>query len=244
MNNFDQSSSGLNLELSVFWDLDQARWLFDENFQRIEKSDMLEYIEYGNINQSFDLGSWDNFTFTKKDIIEALKKDSQAEFLNDESKRLFDKPLQRLTKSELTEFCDNWLYYKADIYTFQSENLKPNYYKICSRGHCQGDYCEIILTKKYIDYITKECNKPFGKLLPSLQKEINHLLWDQPIYGRLLVNDNEYYLDELCEDLYTYDKDRLIAQFTKVYNNEFSKDDLKIIVDFLDENLPEYPDHR
>ena len=36
-NNFDQSSSGVNLELSCFFDTDLAQMYFNDNFERIDR---------------------------------------------------------------------------------------------------------------------------------------------------------------------------------------------------------------
>lgn len=55
-NNFDTSSTGVNIECSVFYDLDRARMDFDENFKILQHSSyrtssVLYYIDNGNVRE-------------------------------------------------------------------------------------------------------------------------------------------------------------------------------------------------
>ncbi len=252
MNNFDQSSTGLNIELSIFRDTDQSRHDFEECFNIIQSESyrrhtIAVYTDFGNIDPDFDFEDPANYDFTKKELVAAMKK---ASIWDQETARYKGYDLYKATKQELIEFAKEEYNY-SDFAEFL-ENFTPNFVTIKTCGYSQGDYAEVIFSKKVIDYLEKSCLKSFDELLPSLETTVDHLFWDSPIYARLTVNDDEYYLDELLPDLYEYDKDKLIKQFEIVQTDLFYKtdvdnfkslDELKIVVDFLSDNLPECPEY-
>ena len=233
----------LNLELSVFFDHSQACWLFDENFERVINSRMLEYVDYGNISASYRLGCFENFKFTKQQLIEAMKSYFNIQDLKTKAKYFYDISFSRCTKDQLIEIADSLCYDSKEQDDFLTANFEPLYYVLESRGYSQGDYAEVILTKEYIAYITKECGKALDQLLPALKDEIDHLLWDCPVYARLIINEtDEVYLDELLKDPYSYDKDDLLSQFKRVYSGKL--DQFDEVYQYLSENLPDNPDYR
>ena len=243
--NFDSSSTGLNIELSICRDSDSAQRDFKECFDIVQSEShrrhtIAVYKDYGNISPDFDFDDPVNYDFTKQDLICGLK---NLDLYNNNTAFYWGfSSVHKMNKSELIEFAkianqSDWADFLACIGT-------PNFVAIKTRGYCQGDYAEVIFPKKVIDYLERECLKPFDQLLPSLQTTVDHLFWDCPIYARLTVNDEEYYWDELLLDLYDFDKDHMIAQFKQVYANKFNAKDLQIVVDFLSENVPEYPDYQ
>ena len=69
MNNFDQSSMGVNLELNIFYDNDLSRIYFEDNFKRDQYvNDYWHFIDHGNFEE-IDLLDLSNYDFTKKDLI-------------------------------------------------------------------------------------------------------------------------------------------------------------------------------
>jgi hypothetical protein len=242
--NFDQSSTGLNIELSIFKDTDQSGRDFKECVNIIQQCGYRQYTiaaytDFGNIDPDFDFNDPSNYDFTKKDLIAAMKK---VNIWDQETAKYKGYDLYKATKQELIDFAKEEYNY-SDFAEFL-ENFTPNFIKISTRGNCQGDFAEVIFSKKVIAYLEKECNKPFSELLPALETTIDNLFWDSPIYARLTVNGEEYYLDGLLPDLYDYDRDLIADRFIKVYGCLFSSENLKIIVDFLSDNLPEYPDYQ
>lgn len=228
----------LSFDLSVSWDLCRAQYLCDENFYKVEKSDLLEYVDYGNIKSSYDLADWENFQATKQQIKIAMLGYFNNEDLKDSSKRYFDKSFNKLCKQELQELSVELCYGSEELDEFLTANFTPLYEVLTSRGHCQGDYQKVIFSKEYIAYITKETGKTWDQLVDGLQTEINHLLWDQPLYARLIINDNDViYLDELLKDTYSYDKDYLLSEFKWVYSGKL--DQFEEVYQFLSENLPD-----
>lgn len=241
MNNFDQSSSGVNLELIVNWDCDRSQADFKECFHVLQHSgyrthSILEYLDFGNIDKSFDFKDLSNYDFTKKELIAALKIGGYWDQSTAKNKG-YD--LYKATKQELCDYLIEASYYD-NLAEFLADNFKPNYKTITSRGYCQGDYSEIIFSKNAIDWLEKETNKTFADLKNDLQIEVDHLLWDAPLYARLTINDDhDIYLDELVNDLYSYDKDNLLLKFKNIYCENLENFD--IIYQFLADNLPDQP---
>lgn len=232
----------LSFDLSVSWDLCQAQYLFDENFSKVEKSDLLEYVDYGNIKSSYDLADWENFQATKQQIKIAMLKCFDYEDLKYNSNNYFDKSFSKLSKQELQELAGMLCYSSDELDEFLTANFAPLYEVLTSRGYSQGDYAEIVFSKEYIAYIQKETSKTWDQLVDGLQTEIDHLLWDQPLYARLTINDNdEIYLDELLKDLYSYNKDDLLSEFKRVYSGKL--DQFDEVYQFLSENLPDQPEY-
>ena len=232
----------LSFDLSVSFDLCQAQHLFDENFSKVEKSDLLEYVDYGNIKPSYDLGDWENFQATKQQIKIAMLGYFNNEDLKDNSKRYFGKTFSKLSKQELQELAVELCYGSEELDEFLTANFTPLYEVLTSRGYSQGDYAKIVFSKEYIAYITKETGKTWDQLVDSLQIEIDHLLWDQPLYARLTINDNdEIYLDELLKDLYSYDKGHLLLEFKLAYSEKLENFDL--VYQYLCDNLPDQPEY-
>lgn len=246
-NNFDQSSTGLNIELSFFKDIDQSARDFEECFNIIQQNNyrshtIAEYIDYGNIRSEFSFTDLSEYDFTVKGCKEALLKLNTLSELNDTAKKIAGKTFKALNKAEIAEFLNEYFYYPSDLGEWLQDNFTPLFTKLVTRGNCQGDYAEVIFSHKFKQYWKKETNKDFS--IDSFSDLVDNLFWNSPIYGRLSVNDNEYYLDELLPDRYDYDKEKLIADFVKTHGSDFSADGLKIVVDFLIDNLPEYPDYH
>lgn len=118
MNNFDTSSSGVNLDLNCFFDTNQSQHDFDENFIRIDTDgssafndryfnvDTFLFIDYGNADQ-------DNYNKSKTVSIRGYSQGDYAEIIiptNLGFKRGFD------FKSYFTNlFYDAPIYAKLDI---------------------------------------------------------------------------------------------------------------------------------
>lgn len=246
-NNFDQSSTGLNIELSFFKDIDQSARDFEECFNIIQQSSygdhtIAEYTDFGNIRAEFSFSDLSEYGFTMKGCKAVLLENNSVEELNDTAKKIAGKTFKALNKTEIAEFLNEYFYYSSDLGNWLQKNFTPLFTKLVTRGHCQGDYAEVIFSRKFKEYWKKETNKDFS--VDSFSDLVDNLFWNSPIYGRLSVNEKEYYLDELLSDRYDYDKDQLIADFVKTYGSDFSADNLQIVVDFLTDNLPDYPDYQ
>ena len=218
MNNYDQSSSGVNLDLNISYDLDRGRREFEESFhilkhQSYREHSVLVFNQYGNFDVSdfelTDLGNYDLDGVTVKHVFEmyynhhyptTLQNDLKAtnyQGIKDLYSQLEITTLRDLEVNELLEIIETDLYSDDDFAEFLSNNFKVTYDKVVSRGYCQGDYSEIIIPKVVLDsYINgfEEIETP-DQVVKLLQDTIDHLLWDQPLFARLEINDDEFYIN-------------------------------------------------
>ena len=96
--------------------------------------------------------------------------------------------------------------------------FRCGYESYVSRGYSQGDRLDVI-------YKT-------GRFTEIM---IDHLLWDAPVYCRITINDDEYYIDEYMKDQYEYDKDEAIEICKKIIP------DFEKYQDEIEKALPEHP---
>lgn len=247
MNNFDQSSTGVNLELSAFYDNDLSQILFNDNFKILQYSDIrqgsiLVYTFENVIDVSYfsisDPSQYDLRSATKEEMI---KHDSiHLEDLNDNAKHYFGKSYKRLNKDELLEcILDYCLYDEDEQSQYLKDTFTAKYTTIASHGYCQGDYSTIYIPDEVIaEY--PNCTK--DTIGDYLQSHIDHLLWDAPIHARLTVDDEEYYIDEYLESMWDWDKDKVLESTGKIFDG-LSKEKINLIYLFLQDNLPENLDY-
>lgn len=265
MNNYDQSSSGINLELNLSYDLDRARREFEESFHILQHSgyrtnSILVFNRYGNFDVSdFEFTDLDNYNYeslTTKEIFKALY-NSQYPTNIDNDLKCFDfegikellvnleiENLNSIDQRELLESIETYFCCDETYKEFLQNTFECNYITLVSRGYCQGDHSEIIIPKIVIDSFIEGCedmNTP-EQVGESLQETIDHLLWDQPIYARLEIEINddttEFYFDEYMKDQYNYCEDELLSIFDEHYQGEGKE----YINSWLVDNLPPQPD--
>jgi hypothetical protein len=106
-------------------------------------------------------------------------------------------------------------YYWHDL----SAHFQHDYF--ISRGYSQGDAVYIVK----IDGLTKE-----------YRSYINNLFWDCPISGSITVDNKDFYFDELLDDCYSWNIDKVKEKINGLDISETSKA-------WIIENLPEYPDY-
>ncbi|AXH68375.1 hypothetical protein [Vibrio phage R01] len=232
INNFDQSSTGVNLELAIFWDTDQSQRDFSECLERTKIDTPDRY--YGDVFFFTDFGN---------DVI--IENESKNYLVDCDAKTLIKKAFAHVG-GDLREFLrdaeistkdnidlilgqlESYFHYESNYLEFLSANFELDFHLYQTRGYSQGDAATVLISKKH--------ENP-----EKLHEWIDHLFWDAPLYARLTVNDDqEIYLDELLTDRYTYDKDDLIEEFKKQHGEIANLD---LLLEFLEENLPETPDH-
>lgn len=265
MNNYDQSSSGVNLELNISYDIDRARREFEESFHVLQCSgyrtnSVLVFNQYGNFDVSdFEFTDLDNYNYKKlttKEIFKALYNSQYPTGIDDYLKR-FDlesiksllrdlevENLNSIDQRELLESIEIYFYCDEDYTEFLQNTFECNYITLVSRGYCQGDYSEIIIPKIILDNFIEGCENmnTSEQVGEALQETIDHLLWDQPIYARLEIEINgniqEFYFDEYIKDPYNYCEDELLSIFDKQYQGK----EKEYINSWLVDNLPTQPD--
>lgn len=190
INNYDQSSTGIDIELKIHYDCDQARYELEDFIQEPEvlalrdRRGGIDYIVLApDLSAPYrSLSALRRMTKQElTDLWQLMNLDAGCDYTKQE---LIDE-LRHVTKADyLTELYGNTPY--RDL---------PYTYSV--NGYCQGDSCRV-----YDMY-------PEGKALYK-REYIHHLLWDAPIYGTLSVNGEEYYIDWYLDDVYEYDTEALL----------------------------------
>jgi len=224
MNNYDQSSKGVNLDLFCIRDENQARYLFEEYFFNIFRNEnSLTENNYSRVNiflfgdHLYDIEDINNYKFTKLGLLKLIY--SQSDLLNnDESKLYFNKSLVQCNKSELIELIND---YCEDLKDLFIKFFQPKFEIIQTRGYSQGDYVEIIIPHDLE-------NKPD-------QEMIDHLFWDRPVYIRLEIDQNDFCFNDFLKDDYNYDKQEIL----EITKKEIKHSKKEYILNWLDDNLPE-----
>lgn len=217
INNFDKSSTGVDIEFTGCYDLDRYRWLFDESLEVLRHSgyrefSILYYKDCGNV------GGDDDVEFELKGTKSQLS-DYLVDYFGQESKSGY----MRWSKDELYNDVYNHIYDEMNLKDYRECNKELHEYGLeivptkelvwlDSRGYSQGDYAEVV-------YCPSDLKESWG-ICPEeskIQKEINNLLWDSPISATLTVNGNEYYYDEHF-DWYEWQREKFIEYVAKDAN--------------------------
>lgn len=257
-NNFDTSSTGVNLELYIDRDCDQAMRDFEESFHVLQYSgyrqhSILVFNGFGDQDVSdFSFTDLDNYDVEKVSVKEIFKAYLRYQFdkhdtlcFYSEIKSTYENlgidniSLNDLDQFELLKHIETEIYCDESYRDFLESNFDSNYLTFESRGYSQGDYSEIIVPKKVLDsYINnKTC---VINSIEDFEKEFSdstfdNLLWDQPIYARLEIDGQDFYFDEYMVDRYDYDKDTII----KLFDDNYKGDNKALIIEFLTNELPE-----
>lgn len=229
INNFDQSSSGVNLELSCFFDIDASQRDFQESFERVERDTPKGF--YGDV-----------YFFTNYGDDVFIENDARNYKIECDSKTMI-KRMHDFVGGDLREFMreceinskddvnvllgqfESYVGYESEYLDFLDQYFDLDFIIYQTRGYSQGDAVTVLIDKKTYN--------------ERLESHIDHLFWDAPIYARLTINDDEdVYLDENI-DRYDYDKDVMICEFEKSYNGEYKS----VIIEFLESELPESPEY-
>lgn len=251
MNNFDTSSHGVSLDLSVSFDLCRSQNDFNENFVRFSDLDGSSLLNDnysrvnifvftgGSISGEFDLTDLSNYdlkSITNKNLLANIRSEfyGSTEDLKNDCINLFSKYPYQLTKLELIELIENEFSY--DYQDFLKSNFDINFEVLSIRGYSQGDYAEIIFPNELLKEYSFD-NKE--KFLSMMEGYFTNLFYDAPLYARLEIDGQEVYLDDFQENSYSYDKDQILKQAEKIIEHK----EKLYIMGWLADNLPEHPDH-
>ena len=225
VNNFNESSTGINIEGTFFYDIDSSQREFDENFELLSKSNFI-YNPYGQID-------------TKVSFTVKASKQTLVEYLND---IVGDFDWIKESKSDLMDEVINQndidlLNYNEVKATLEDYNIKliPNteIKSIVTKGYSQGDYAKVF-------YLPERLKELWGNDVneSELQKEIDHLFWDAPIYGNVKVNDIDF---DYEFDAYEWEREKFINQIVKYFNEkkETESIDMELLKHELERVIPQ-----
>lgn len=239
MNNFNQSSTGINLELSCFKDIMQSQDLFSENFKRdYYLNDYFHFVSYGEF-ETIDLLDLENYNFTKSNLIDCIFSFENEEWVRDNYNGSFSKA----TKADLIEYWDNYIsgsFSSNDLIEYYIENFKPKFEIVVVKGYCQGDQANVIFSHDHIKQYEFECMEKF---IGGMSEYFENLFYGAPIYARLNIGidgeSDDIYIDGILTDLYEWDRD-LIIESVKTDNTltGYTKGEKTYIIEWLENNLP------
>ena len=261
MNNFDKSSSGIDIEASVFHDSLMSYENFRENFEEADSSfgkDLWVYTNFGNIYYQLRK-KWnipEDRKLSMKDLIGYIDYDDLFEIdWTTVSKKTLGKWILdnyrddlRMTKGEMEDYVYDALkddYSNLEYFEEQLDKLGVKYKKkfevISVRGYSQGDYGEVLV-------LIDELRSMWGtnesisneELLRDIQKESEHYFYDAPMCVRVVVNGQDYY-SEKFDGMYEiwgelqYSKEEVIDEFVQMIDIE----DKALLKEELDKVIPE-----
>jgi hypothetical protein len=200
-NNFDCSSSGINIEVTACYDTDLSRLYYDDMFNTVWFNNRSHIVldndlGVGYKGESFKAYEVVDFTVKKKlNVMDLL--DEYGDYFYDANEYTKEEALE-----ELKEINGK---YVQELIEKGYAKPKEGYKSFVSRGYCQGDYAFVIckddLSEDYID----------------------HLLWDAPVYASVTIgNATEYLYQDFCKDEYEWDKEGFIRCVCECYTNDNS----------------------
>lgn len=229
--NYDTSKTGIDVELSIFFDNDASNDRFDDDLVRFKDTSnsynatsRFYYIGDGSEAPDYVSECLDLSAVTSKQARQYVLDQTVGEYLT----------IKEAIRDCKDDFDGDWM--DALITLLDETNIGEamrdgmpdigidKYLVVSASGHSQGDYSEIMCK---LDAFKDDC---------SASEYFSNIIYNSPIYARLLIDGEDYYLDEELNDCYTYDKDEL----TNIINSLDITDEAKSIAI---EMLPEYPDY-
>lgn len=214
-NNYDQSSTGINVELVANYDTDRSQWEWRENFHA---------YSYSGINSTCRAWYSDYSQLEAPDTVadcidwQAATADDARGWLEDRyCTGEYAESVEAIEQAVADSYGGDWLDMARDCINggyplgwddgldigqaiaddFEELGgyftVKYNVAKI--RGYCQGDYAEVLYDPAIwsVDFDPRDY--------------FHNLFYDCPVYARVDIDGVEYYLDQELNDPYTWDRD-------------------------------------
>lgn len=212
-NNFDMSSTGINIECCAHWDTDISRCYYEDSFDTLwinNRTSIAFSKSLGNPEYVYEVADFN--VHLKHNIIELLEEyaDSWYDWKTWPKKDVV-KELENIKIKYLPELLDKGIV-----------SIKKGYKAVVSYGYSQGDRTLVICD----EYLTR--------------KDVDHLLWDCPVYAMVTINGRDYMYNDLATDEYEWDKKEFINY---IVDNYTEKEGHKYIKEQLEKLLPEELDY-
>lgn len=221
-----------NLQITTDFSYSQDNYCCQENIKHLRK-DTYVYVDWGNIAEPESL----------EDLFEILpqnnKKRKLIQFLKDgyyypnyEDFKTFEDVVGYIFNEYSIETMKEFVY---NLLEFGIE-VTPKFDHYISRGYNQGDACEILVPYSLRKVWGLDDNAEV--LDKTLQKQINHYLWDSGIYGTFNISfeyevkretfgdsvimkfDEEFEYEEWGNDIFEFDLDiDIIIKYINVETN-------------------------
>lgn len=233
MNNFDTSTSGVNLELYCHRDIFLSESDREDSMVRVGDYG-LENPNFGNLPlfslvnggafKTIQPSDITNYKFKKSDLFDAtVDLFYGTATIGALAAEWHNKPKSRVTIADLVEYIEND-FSESERAVFFYENLTPKFDVVSVCGYSQGDYCEVIV--------------PEGA--SANYDTLQNLIYGTIALCKIVIDGEEYYLDEGLSNLYDYDKNEIVEYAAEVLK-EFEDEKRMYILQWLEENLTDDP---
>jgi hypothetical protein len=219
INNFDTSTTGISIEFNGFMDGDLARMYFDENIKSIKAFGYPFYL-VENDEKPFKELTYKEF-WQESTLLEpyGYSYREYVSIMHDYGHSKHDKlewsDIFYIIRDSMVDIKKRW-YDRDEIF----EGFLSDGYKFyVTRGYSQGDAEWVIIPDGYST------------------EYVDNLFWDSPVYARLTIDEEEVYIDEYLDDLYSWDKDKVIEGLKR---DEYSE----VVIEWCEENLPDSLDYH
>lgn len=212
VNNFDMSSSGVNLSLLVYRDNVESQERFDENFTRMEHAtDFFQFVNYGNF-KARELDDINSYAYRRRDLTSALLALENISVINEWSNNIYSKCYSKLRKSEAADLLfevANTLLMPEDIVSLYREHLTPKFQEINIHGFCQGDSATVIFFADDMVAYGYGCKSGF---LPSMTKLFEDLFYRAPVTFSLDVDGEDVSDGIELDDDYAWSRSEFVKK--------------------------------
>lgn len=216
MNNFNQSSTGVNVEIEIFRDNDLAQCYFSDNFILV-KNRLLLFLDFGNFYPKFIVNS----------LNDLYKGTVRTDKIKEAKKMLYDYYTSQELDNELKD-SDN---IRVDLYdlldnNFDSEmiiNLVDKEFPfelVVVKGFSQSDFCTVIVPEMKDKYTVKN-------------SVLSNLVYNSPLRVTINVNDKEFTNDIFDIDEYNDEIDEVKAKVKKSLISELTEIEYKEVIKVL-----------
>ncbi len=218
-NNFDKSSTGIDIECVCQYDSYKSRMDFEENIEIIQHNGYSTtsigyYIDNGNVSGT------DSVKMTVKGKNEAIIKAAKeyTEFYSDTeldaescvSLDIADMKVELIAALEDVNII-NYALDKLPVIDGLEFVPNKNLIVLTTKGYSQGDYAKVI-------YCPEDLEKVWGSFptQESIQKMVDHYYWDSPIYAHFEINGTEYAYHDMPEyNEYEWDRKKFLDYVAK-----------------------------
>ncbi|CAH7261431.1 conserved hypothetical protein [Vibrio chagasii] len=243
-NNFDVSSTGTDITLNIHWDGDMARIKFEESLHSGRDLDISEldgdeliFSHYGNISVK-DFEKEYNVNCTAKEL---FKKYYNHVYAHDITLAGFTNLRDLIIDlgndlddmQSLQDHIETHIGGTKEFKEFLAEHFDAKFFTLTSKGYSQGDVRTVIIPSEALESAGLPATQESAD---QFQDEIDHLIWDTPIYCHIEVDGEDYNLSNDVADPYKYEQDEI----KKLINEGMELDEgaKATLNSFLEEKLP------
>ena len=232
MNNFNMSSTGINIETNIGYDEIMGQINFDENINRVDVNgvEYFVYSDYGNIDTDISIDDLIKYDLESNTLLNDLKVYHNKEDIKKEDyQEYFDMLEDDLSYMDLEEI-QEVLYDMSVPYT--------THYKIVNiTGYSQGDYASVII-------LTDKLKEVWGvaKLnIVDVKQNITNYFYDTPLRAVVTVNNEDYFI-EGYDGYYQFDysKEEVIKALIHDTPNTINKTILRAELEKVIPTEPKY----